>query len=281
VGEVKAVILARGLARRMREREPGVDLPAPQAEAAAAGLKAMMPVGAAEGGAGVAAPRPFLDYVMDALANAGYTEIGLVIGPEHSSIRDRYTREEVPHRLRLSWLIQQEPRGTADAVLAAEAWVEGGPFVVLNADNLYPVDVLRALRELDGPGLPVFERDDLVRSGNIPADRVASFALVSADADGYLTAILEKPGSAAMAEAGPRALVSMNCWRFDARIFDACRDVPLSPRGELELPMAVALAIERGVHFRTVAARGEVLDLSRRADVEHVTRRLSGRSPRL
>ena len=27
-------------------------------------------------------------------------------------------------------------------------------------------------------------------------------------------------------------LVSMNCWRFDARIFEACRDVPRSARGE-------------------------------------------------
>ena len=35
----------------------------------------------------------------------------------------------------------------------------------------------------------------------------------------------------------------MNCWRFDARIFDACRDVPRSARGELELPEAVGLAV--------------------------------------
>ena len=57
--------------------------------------------------------------------------------------------------------------------------------------------------------------------------------------------------------------LSMNCWRFDARIFPACRDVAPSPRGELELPLAVMLAVTRGVPFRAVPARGPVLDLSR------------------
>ena len=71
----------------------------------------------------------------------------------------------------------------------------------------------------------------------------------------------------------------MNLWRFDARIFDACRDVPRSARGELELPEAVALAIRRGMRFKTIPARGPVLDLSRRADAADVERRLAGLAP--
>ena len=71
----------------------------------------------------------------------------------------------------------------------------------------------------------------------------------------------------------------MNCWRFDARIFAACRDVAPSPRGELELPQAVMLAVERGVRFRAIPARGPVLDLSRRADTAEVARRLRTRPP--
>ena len=73
----------------------------------------------------------------------------------------------------------------------------------------------------------------------------------------------------------------MNVWRFDDRIFEACRDVPRSARGEYELPEAVALAIARGVEFRVVPARGAVLDLSRRGDVAQVTARLAGCEPRL
>jgi glucose-1-phosphate thymidylyltransferase len=277
--DVKAVILARGLARRMRADDDAALRPE-QARAAAAGLKAMMPVGDADGPDAGESSRPFLDYVLSSLADAGFRDVGVVIGPEHDQIRARYTRQIVPSRLRLAWIVQAEPRGTADAVLACESWVGASDFVVLNADNLYPVDVLRALRALDDPGLPVFERDELVRASNIPADRVASFALVRTDAGGWMTDIVEKPGLEAMAAAGPHALVSMNVWRFDARIFAACRDVPRSPRGEFELPLAVGVAIGRGVRFRTVPGRGEVLDLSRRTDVVGVSQRLAGRVPR-
>ena len=71
----------------------------------------------------------------------------------------------------------------------------------------------------------------------------------------------------------------MNCWRFDARIFDACRDVPRSARGEFELPEAVGLAARRGVRFKALSAVGPVLDLSRRADTADVERRLAGVRP--
>ena len=67
----------------------------------------------------------------------------------------------------------------------------------------------------------------------------------------------------------------MNCWRFDARIFAACRDVARSPRGEFELPEAVGLAVRRGMPFRVLRASGGVLDLSKRGDAVEVSRRLS------
>jgi glucose-1-phosphate thymidylyltransferase len=155
------------------------------------------------------------------------------------------------------------------------------PFLVLNADNLYPVDVLRSLVALDGPGLPAFERARLVEESGFPEDRVAQFAVVRVDGEGWLAGIEEKPDPRDLDATGPRALISMNVWRFDARIFDACRDVPRSPRGEHELPEAVGLAAARGVRFRVLPGRGAVLDLSRQADIARVSAQLQGKEPRL
>jgi dTDP-glucose pyrophosphorylase len=50
--------------------------------------------------------------------------------------------------------------------------------------------------------------------------------------------------------------------------------VPLSPRNEYELPLAVKLAIQRGMKLRTVISQSGVLDLSRRSDIAAVTERL-------
>ncbi len=279
--EMKAVLLARGLGSRMKQEGPSTSLgagdmalTAEQVAAAAAGAKGMMPLGA--GGS----TRPFLDYVLSALADAGCSRVCFVVAPDHSAIRDYYDGAGCPTRLSIEYAVQPIADGTARAVQSADGFAGESPFLVLNSDNLYPVPVLRALVDLDGPGLPAFPVDSLVRDSGFPRDRVTSFAAIDVDAHGRLTRIVEKPGREYYDKVGSRALISMNVWRFDRRIFDACRDVPVSARGEYELPEAVGLAVSRGVVFRTVTASGAVLDLSRRADVAVVSARLAGVEPR-
>jgi dTDP-glucose pyrophosphorylase len=277
---MKAVLLARGLGSRMKQQGDTAALTAGQAAAAAAGAKGMMPVGGPSTSLGAGRmTRPFLDYVLSALADAGCTSVCFVVAPEHGAIREYYSGPGRPSRLAIAYAVQPVADGTARAVLSAQDYAGQDPFLVLNSDNLYPAPVLRGLVDLDGPGLPAYERDSLVHESGFPPDRVTGFAAIEVDADGVLTGIVEKPGRDYYDAAGPRALISMNVWRFDARIFDACRDVPLSARGEYELPEAVGLAATRGVTFKTFRAAGAVLDLSRRSDVALVSSRLAGVEP--
>lgn len=263
----------------MKEQAEAAALTPTQAAAAAAGAKGMMPIGppstAADGLA-----RPFLDYVMSALADAGVRDVCFVVAPDHSAMRAYFDGPGRPSRVRISYAVQAIADGTARAVEAARPFAARDPFLVLNSDNLYPAHVLRSLVDLDGPGLPAYRRDSLVRESGFPPERVIGFAAIEIDPQGYLTRIIEKPGRDYFDAAGPAAFISMNVWRFDHHIFDACRDVPLSTRGEYELPEAVGLAVERGVKFRAVPASGAVLDLSRRSDVALVNERLSGVEPR-
>jgi glucose-1-phosphate thymidylyltransferase len=256
----------------MREADTGTELDVPQDRAAAAGQKGMMPIGSSA--------RPFLDYVLSALADAGCGDVILVVAPDHEAIRAHYDPSRLS-RVRVRFAVQPAADGTARAVLAAEPLLGERPFLTLNADNLYPVEVLRALAALGGPGVPAFERRRLVEESGFPESRVAQFAVLHEDAAGWLTGIVEKPDSRDLADRGPGALISMNVWRFDGRIFEACREVPRSPRGEYELPEAVGLAVSRGVRFRVLPARGAVLDLSRRGDVARVGVRLRELEPQL
>jgi glucose-1-phosphate thymidylyltransferase len=265
----RAVILARGLGTRMRRTDQSATVSGAQADVAATGVKALIPIG-----------RPFLDYVLDAVARSGLTEIGLVIGPEHDAIRDYYA-SLAPSRLRIDFIVQREPRGTADAVLAAGPWTAGEAFFVLNSDNYYPVSALSALAALGEPGLVAFSRKGLLAEGQIDPARIASFAVLDLHGD-YLARIIEKPDPATLASLGTDLYVSMNCWRFDARIFDACRAVPLSPRGELELPLAVQHAMTNGqMRVRAIRTDEAVLDLSSRGDIASVASRLAGVEVRL
>lgn len=254
----------------MRREEDGVALASAQAAMANAGLKAMIPF-----------RRPFLDYVLSALADAGCLDICLVVAPEHDVIRDYYEREQPPERVRVSFAVQPRALGTADAVLAAEGFAGSDPFLALNADNYYPPDVFRALVALDGPGLPAFDPAGLVRGSNIEPDRVRAYAILRITPGGDLEDIVEKPDARQVADAGDRYFVSMNCWRFGPSIFRACRSIEPSPRGELELPAAVRYAVTAmGERFRAVPVDCPVLDLSRRADIAAVERHLDAIDPR-
>ena len=263
---MKAVILARGLGTRMRKADSGAAVDVQQAAMADQGIKAMIPIG-----------RPFLDFVLSALADAGITDVCLVIGPEHSAIREHYERDGLLERLRVDFAIQERPVGTANAVLAAERFVGGDRFLVMNADNYYPVEAYAALKGLGEPGLVAFGRDALLADGRIDTDRIMRFALLDIDDDGYLRRILEKPDAAAARAMGDAAYISMNLWAFEPSIFAPCRTVSPSPRGELEIPVAVQHAIDAyGLRFHAVPTHAPVLDLSSRADLAAVAEALAG-----
>ena len=260
-----AAILARGLGRRMRRVDNAVALKADQANAADSGVKGMISVG-----------RPFLDYVLSALADAGLQDVVLVIGPEHSAVREYFEHVSPPKRVRVHFAEQSEPLGTADAVIAAAKVVGNVPFLVLNADNYYPVEAYRALARLDDAGVIAFDREALVANGNIDVERVRSFAILDIAADGTLAGIIEKPGALLDINSPSARWVGMNCWRVTPAVVDACRRVSLSARGEYELPEAVALAVREGVIVRAEKLHAGVLDLSQRSDIRAVEERLAG-----
>ena len=249
----------------MRRADVSAAVDPEQARVADTGLKAMIPF-----------RRPFLDYILSALADAGCTEVCLVIGPEHDVVRTYYEQAHPPERVRVAFAIQEQARGTADAVLSAQSFVGTSPFLVLNADNYYPIDVLSALVALDGAGLPAFRRSTLIAEGNIDPDRIRSYALLVINPDGMLEDIIEKPDAETFARFGDDVRVSMNCWRLEPSIFEACRSITPSPRGEVELPNAVRYAVRTmGERFRAIPVEAGVLDLSRREDIAEVERRLA------
>jgi glucose-1-phosphate thymidylyltransferase len=265
-----AAILARGLGTRMRREDAAARVDAGQDAVADTGVKGMIPI-----------KRPFLEYVMSALADAGISEVVLVIGPEHDAIRTHFTSGVTLQRLRVRFAIQAEPIGTANAVIAAADAIGNETFLVLNADNYYPIDAYRALAAEDSAGTIAFDRDTLVTMGNIDAERVRSFAVLDVTANGHLAGIIEKPGESLDLSAETARWVGMNCWAVTPALVDACRRVPKSARGEYELPEAVGLAVREGVAIRAIKMAAPVLDLSRRSDIASVTASLEGIEPLL
>jgi bifunctional N-acetylglucosamine-1-phosphate-uridyltransferase/glucosamine-1-phosphate-acetyltransferase GlmU-like protein len=271
----RLIILAGGISSRMKASITADPSHAPaDAEASA---KSMIIVGPAG--------KPLMEYLLDHARRAGLDDITILVNEQDRLIRPRFT--EGWNGLRIGFAVQRipvgrtKPLGTADAVEQAlrsrDDW-RGASFLVCNSDNLYSVEAFAALASLGNPGGWIdYDIDGL----GFSPERIAQFGITVADAQGYLTDIVEKP-SVALIEATRRARgsvrVSMNIWRFDydtlLPFLAAC---PLHPiRDEKELPAAVRLMVARHPHSMLAVPVSEpVPDLTRAEDIPIVTEYLS------
>ena len=125
--------------------------------------------------------------------------------------------------------MQPEPRGTADAVAAAEVFAAGDPFLVINSDNYYPVEALAGPAHERARAVALFEQEHARRQQH-PRGAAAAVRRGRIDEQRLAARMIEKPDEADVA-ALPRPLwVSMNCWRFTPAIFEACRTIGPRPR---------------------------------------------------
>jgi len=271
-------ILAGGVSSRMKKAlADAADLDPSLRRDAAEKPKAMIGVG----GSG----RPFMDYLLENVAAAGYANVCIVVGERDGSIREYYENPENARRfggIAIHYAVQPipsgrtKPLGTADAVhralLASPAW-KGRRLTVCNSDNLYSVPALRLLLDDAHPNAMIdYDRSAL----RFPAERIAAFAVIVKDADGFLVDILEKPSLAEIAKAADgtgRIGVSMNMFRFSYDLLLPCVErVPMNPvRQEKELPEAVRMMlVDRPRSMFTIPLSEHVPDLTSPADILRV-----------
>ena len=266
------MILAGGLGTRMQKQVEGLRLDERTARLADDGLKGLIPVG-----------RPFLDHTLQAMMDAGLEDFCLIVPPGASAIRKYY--QGVAKSLdsaSISFAVQQKPLGTADAVAAGSDWAGESPFIVVNSDNFYSPESLRALASAPAPATIAYERDALIAGSNIPAERIRRFAVLDIDEGGHVRQIVEKPDDPDQYARDGRLYVSMNCFLFTPEIFQACRSIQPHPvRKEYELPAAVQYSIDHmGLRYRAVPVAEGVLDLTGRSDIGPVRKMLSAHAVR-
>ena len=82
------------------------------------------------------ANRPVLFYGIDAMAEAGIEEVGIIIAPETGDEIRAAAGDGSAFGVRLTYIVQDEPAGLAHAVLTAEPFLGDSSFVMYLGDNL-------------------------------------------------------------------------------------------------------------------------------------------------
>src|SRR3954452_1910095 len=90
------------------------------------------------------ANKPVLFYGIEALVDAGVKEIGIIIAPETGEEIREAAGDGSQFGAEITYIVQDKPAGLAHAVLTAEDFIGGSPFVMYLGDNLL-ADGLRGL----------------------------------------------------------------------------------------------------------------------------------------
>jgi glucose-1-phosphate thymidylyltransferase len=180
------------------------------------------------------ANKPVLFYGIEAMAEAGITEVGIIIAPETGGEIREATGDGSRFGVRIEFIEQDAPLGLAHAVLTAEEFLGSSPFVMYLGDNLLRNGIV-ALVDTFREEQP----DALILLTPVPDPE--NYGVAELDGDNRVARLVEKPDE-------PRTdLALVGVYMFTPAIFDAARSIEPSGRGELEITDAIQTLVDRGL----------------------------------
>jgi len=204
------------------------------------------------------ANKPVLFYGIEALVEAGVTEIGIIIAPETGDEIRAAAGDGSQFGAEITYIVQDKPAGLAHAVLTAEDFIGGSPFVMYLGDNLL-ADGLRGLvatfRESEPDALILLT----------PVSDPSSYGVAELDGD-QVVRLIEKPKDP------PSNLALVGVYLFGPPIFEACHALEPSWRGEYEITEAIQALIEDGHKVQSEVVSGWWKDTGQLADMLEANR---------
>ena len=204
------------------------------------------------------ANKPVLFYGIEALVDAGVTEIGIVIAPRTGDEIKAAVGDGAALGANVSYIPQAEPLGLAHAVLVAEEFIGSEPFVMYLGDNLLRdgiADLVDAFRADEPDALILLT----------PVSDPSSYGVAELAGE-RVVRLVEKP------ESPPSDLALVGVYMFSQCVFDAARAISPSPRGELEITDTIQRLIDDGRKVDSRRVKGWWKDTGQLEDILEANR---------
>jgi glucose-1-phosphate thymidylyltransferase len=204
------------------------------------------------------ANKPVLFYGVEAMAAAGIRDIGIIIAPETGAEVQAAVGDGSAFGLDITYIEQDEPLGLAHAVLTAEEYLGGSPFVMYLGDNLLRdgiTDLVGAFRD--------HQPDALILLTPVPDPWHYGVAELNG---GAVVRLVEKP------KEPPSDMALVGVYMFTPAILEAARAIEPSGRGELEITDAIQQLIDGGSRVESHTVSGWWKDTGQLADMLEANR---------
>ncbi len=203
------------------------------------------------------ANKPILYYAIEAAADAGIKEIGIVHNADSREVPE-YIGDGSKWGVKISYIPQEKPGGLAQVVQLAEKFIAGDKFIFYLGDNMLIGGVKQFVDEFEKSEcncyLTLSKVKDPERFG-VPEIR-----------DGKIVRVEEKPKQ-------PKSNFAVaGIYLYDHHIFEAVKSLKPSARGELEISDAHTLLIERGLKVGFAEITGWWKDTGKPTDLLEANR---------
>ena len=198
------------------------------------------------------ANKPVLFYGIEALKEAGITEIGIIVGDTKEEIKQA-TGDGTRWGINISYIEQEAPLGLAHAVMIAEDFLKREPFVMYLGDNILKSGITSLVQEFKEK-----KPNSLILLTEVPNPQMFGVAELEG---GSVTRLVEKPKN----PASNLALVGV--YMFDSHIFEAVKAIKPSWRNELEITDAIQYLVDQGYRVQPHLVSGWWKDTGKIEDI--------------
>jgi glucose-1-phosphate thymidylyltransferase len=200
---------------------------------------------------------PILFHAVQAISDAGITEVGIIVGSTAAEVRAA-VGDGSRWGVQVTYIPQDAPLGLAHAVLTAADFVRGEPFLMYLGDNVLLEGLTRFVEE--------FERarpDAQIFLARVPEPERFGVAVLEGE---RVVKLVEKPTD----HISDLALVGV--YLFDDSILEAANAIRPSARGELEITDAIQWLIDDGRTVRAEMVEGWWKDTGKPEDLLEANR---------
>jgi glucose-1-phosphate thymidylyltransferase len=204
------------------------------------------------------ANKPVLFYGLEAIRDAGITEVGIVVGDTAPAIQAA-VGDGSSFGLSVTYIRQEAPLGLAHAVLVARDFLGEADFVMYLGDNFIVGGITPLVEEFRAQ-----RPDAQIMLTQVPDPR--EFGVAELDEAGQVIALEEKPQQ-------PKSnLALVGVYIFSPLVHEAVQSLKPSWRGELEITEAIQWLIDHHKAVRSSVISGYWKDTGNVADMLEVNR---------
>ncbi|MBU0702768.1 MAG: glucose-1-phosphate thymidylyltransferase [Chloroflexi bacterium] len=199
------------------------------------------------------ANKPVLFRVVEAIRDAGITDIGIVVGDTADEIRNAVGEGE-RWGVEITYIYQENPLGLAHAVKVSRDFLGDERFVMFLGDNV----IQGGISELIGQ----FAESEW--NSQIVLTRVArpeQYGVAELNGEGRIVRLIEKP------KEPPSDLALVGIYMFDHHIHEATESIAPSWRGELEITDAIQWLVEHDYRVYPYVHLGWWIDTGKQEDL--------------